>query len=86
MYTITMRIQDINSTDYECPFEAHFNNENIAKSVFNGIIKNSKFWNDLIYKEYGLTKELEPQIRLFLTNFGPGYYHEEKYWFSYEVI
>ena len=86
MYTITMRVQDINSADYECPFEAHFNNENIAKSVFEGIIKNSKSWNDLICKEYELTKELEPWIQVFFTKDDVDHSDDEEYWLSYEVI
>lgn len=88
MYKITMRIQDENSTDYECPFEASFGNKDISESVYNHILSNSTFWNDLICKQYGLTKEDKPWIQVFLTDDNEDFHNidEEDYWLSYDVL
>lgn len=81
-----MRIQDVDSTDYECPFEAHFTNKDIAESVYNYILEQSDFWSNHICKQYGLTKEKEPWIQMFLTEDGVDYSEDEEYWLCYDVL
>jgi hypothetical protein len=86
MYEITMRIQDANSADYECPFEAKFVDEDVARAAFNAILDRREFWEELICKRYGLTEEDEPWIQLFLTDDESDYSDEDEYWMSYEVL
>jgi hypothetical protein len=86
MYEITMRIQDVNSADYECPFEAKFVDEDVALAAFNAILDSREFWEELICKRYGLTEEDEPWIQLFLTDDESDYSDEDEYWISYEVL
>lgn len=86
MYEITMRIQDDSSADYECPFEAKFVDEDVARAAFNAILDRREFWEELICKRYGLTEEDEPWIQLFLTDSEQDYSDEDEYWMSYEVL
>lgn len=86
MYEITMRIQDVNSADYECPFEARFVDEDVARAAFNSVLEHRSFWHDLICERYGLTDEDEPWIQLFLTDDERDYSDEDEYWMSYEVL
>ena len=86
MYEITMRIQDVNSADYECPFEARFVDEDVARAAFEAILDRREFWEEIVCKRYGLTEKDEPWIQLFLTDDESDYSDEDEYWMSYEVL
>ncbi|MBR2804998.1 MAG: hypothetical protein IKE20_07690 [Eggerthellaceae bacterium] len=87
MYDVTMRIQDINSNEYECPFEARFVDEDLAQMLFDKIVQNGEFWHDTICERYGLADEDEPWIQLFLTDdVHECDMDEDEYWMSYEVL
>jgi len=86
MFEIVMRIQDKESSDYECPFEAKFTSREIAEAAFNAILERRAFWNDLICKKYELTSDDDPWIQLFLIEDGRDYSDDDEYWMSYEVL
>lgn len=86
MFDVTIRIQDDESNDYECPFTARVCDEDLAKILFYEILARRDYVDTTIRDRYGLGFGDNVWIQLFIIDEDADFNDEDTYWLSYEVL